>query len=152
MKKDKLILLLIILALGTLGAFLSWMGKDNDSPDFEQKTVVVDSLDTDRQLIDIKADSLLSTIEKLHRMNSEVFSYEDQGSELLISCHANQLEAFNRLFLNDASLETFATLKNTFLEIDIDNYHFVVPIRKEEDVRFVVIPVEILQSTLLSTE
>ncbi|MBU1821581.1 MAG: hypothetical protein KKG00_08745, partial [Bacteroidetes bacterium] len=130
MKKDKLILLLIILTLGALGLFLFWISKETVSPDFEQKEVVADSLDTDRQLIDIKVDSLLSTIEKLHRMNSEVFSYEDKESGLLLSCQVNQREAFNRLFLNDTSLETFATVKNTSLEIDTDSYNFVLPIRK----------------------
>lgn len=151
MKRDRLILLLTIMVLATLSIFLAWVGQETASADMEKKIVAPDSLDTDRQLIDIRLDSLLTVMVNLQRQNPEVFSLADQGSALRLNCRENQRAAFNRILLNDASLETFATIKNTQLAIDIDRYELTLPIQKAGEVRYVTMPVDILQSVLLST-
>lgn len=144
--------LILIIGLAAVMGLLSWLGKGTVAPALTTKTLKADTLDTERQLLTIQADSLLGLIKKLQTRNERVFNCEVDGDELTISGEAEQQKAFNRIFLNDASLSSFAKIQNTQLEINTEAYQFTMPIHTYQGVRFVTIPAEVMQSMLLSIE
>ncbi|MFN8348830.1 MAG: hypothetical protein U0X91_27775 [Spirosomataceae bacterium] len=152
MKKDRRLVLLIIFVLVAVTGSLTWLGKDTVAPAISTKTLKVDTLDTERQLLTVRADSVLSLIKKLQIRNAKVFNCEDEGTALTISGASEQHNAFHRIFFNEASLSSYAEIQNTQLNIATEAYQFTMPIQKYKGVRFVTLPAEVMQSMLLSIE
>ena len=152
MKKDRRLVLIIIIGFAAVIGLLTWLGKGTVAPTLTIKTLKADTLDTERQLLSIQADSLVGLIKKLQTRNEQIFNYEEEVDALTISSEAEQQKAFNRIFLNGASLSSFAKIQNTQLNIDTEAYQFSMPIHKYQGVRFVTIPAEVMQSMLLSIE
>ena len=152
MKKERQIFALLIGLMLVVTVALLWMGRTTTAPPFETKNLRRDTLDTERQIIDVQADSLLGLIKRLHQRHSAVFSYSPDKTELMIRCEKGQESAFNRLFLNDATLSSYAKVQQTQMEIDLKANKFTLPLITQRKQRYATIPAEILQSMLLSLE
>lgn len=152
MKRETKIILVFIGVLVIFAAGFWWSNSSSEAENIVTQTLKKDTLDQERQLVTIQVDSLMLLVAQLHERNTSVFDYEDEGDELVFRCNEGQHSAFNRLFLNEASLKSFANLQQTGLTIKLKNYAFSAPIVKENRRRYVTLPAEIVQSMFLSIE
>ncbi|MCF0070798.1 hypothetical protein LZD49_09970 [Dyadobacter sp. CY261] len=152
MKKE--ILLLAGLTIIIVMVYVALLFSKTPTPPraYEPPALKADSLDADRHFIDLRVDSLLAFTGKLKAQNDASFSYSDEGSAILVTCENHRERAFDRIFLNDASLHTFAGLKNANLRIDVSKYSFAIPAFTHNGTRYAKLPVEIAQSMFMSLE
>lgn len=151
-RHDTFFLLLLSFVLLLAGVGLWWRSHGVDAPLMPTQTFRLDSLDTERQLLEIKADSLVGLIQRLQQTNEGVFMIENENKSIEIKSKPGRETAFNRLFFNDESLQTFAKVKNNGLNITLDSYQFAISKYELGDAVYAKVPVEVLQSMLLSIE
>ena len=152
MKRERLFIFLMIGILLAVTVVLLWLGRNNTTPAFVTKTLRRDTLDAERQVLEVQADSLLNLVERLNQQHPVVFSFDLSDDELMIHCQDGHERAFNRLFLNENNLGAYKKIHQTQMDIDIKAYRFDLPVKHYQKQRFVKIPAEILQSILLSLE
>ncbi|GHB88813.1 hypothetical protein [Persicitalea jodogahamensis] len=144
--------LAVLAVLAIAAVFLLWSARGTDAPVRSDKILVADSLDTERQLIEVRADSLVKLLQRIKNNNADIFTFTLSEQTLIISCLPERQVAFNQLFLNDASLSAYTRIENTQLTIDTEGYSFSVPVHAFQGVAFIELPVDIVQSILLSQE
>lgn len=142
--------LTVILIL--VGLALGWLSRSEGGIAMATQTLRIDSLDTERQLIEVRADSLMALFQRLQQTNKDVFFVENGGKTIEVQCASGRETAFNRLFLNDESLSSFSKVKNNGLIIELDSYQFAIKKYEQEEIDYVRLPAEMVQSMLLSIE
>jgi hypothetical protein len=151
-RQDTFFLWVFTFILVLVGLILFWRSRSEPATRIATQTLRLDSLDTERQLVEIKADSLTGLFQRLQQTNEGVFEVENGNKSIEIQCQSGRETAFNRLFFNDESLSSFAKVKNNSLDIRIESQQFVVKKYEQGAVDYVKIPAEMLQSMLLSVE
>lgn len=151
-RHDTFFLFILSFILLLVGVGLWWRSHAVAALPMPTQMLRLDSLDTERQLVEIKSDSLVVLIQRLQQTNKEVFVLENGNKTIEIKSNSGRETAFNRLFFNDESLQTFAKIKNSGLDINLNSYQFAISKYELGETIYSKVPAEILQSMLLSIE
>lgn len=151
-RQDTFFLCVVTVILILVGLALGWRSRPEAGITMATQTLRIDSLDTERHLIEVKVDSLMGLIQRLQQTNEGVFVVENGGKTIEVQCASGRETAFNRLFFNDESLNSFSKVKNNGLVIELDSYQFAIKKYEQEDIDYVRLPAEMVQSMLLSIE
>ena len=100
-----------------------------------------------RQILWIKVDSLTSYLSKIDKQQPNVFSIADEDNRLVF--RSLDEKPFNNIFLDGEYLSRFDKVSNSGIEKTESTHGFSLPIKKKSDIRFVIMPTEIIHSIQL---
>lgn len=135
----------IILTAGGIYSF-SLLG-ESDTADITNKEIISTEpiLNTNKQLVTVRVDSLLSIIPQEEQ---PYFTVSNNSTALEFTCLSGQEKKLNQLFFNGNS--DFRAVTGSNLKFKDSPYGFEIPKEKIGDAYYVNVPAELIQSLLIN--
>lgn len=145
-KKELKFIALKLVVAGCFGAILLYLGKSSFSNTENDDSENISK--ENREIVWVKSDSLMKYLDVLNNNHPETFEVEASGSK--ITFRALDEKPFNTLFLDGEYVSQFDKNENFGLKKIDNGYGFSLKVEEKNNVPFVKMPAEIMQSILIN--